>query len=138
MDLDQQTPDEHTWFATWSLLFEKRTWQQIRDEATAAATSTNVADRALANLPPVTVLEALAANAQLVDMLFARRWLAIESAREEGAGMGGDWIGSRHEQAGCVGGVQARYRGAREVRRRTPRCCPGSRGSLTSQFAGCT
>lgn len=40
---------------------------------------------ALAQLPEVTALDALRANVRAVDLLTARRWYVMESAREAGA-----------------------------------------------------
>jgi hypothetical protein len=39
----------------------------------------------LGELPDVTALDALRANAQLVDLLVGRRWYVMQAAREEGA-----------------------------------------------------
>ena len=39
----------------------------------------------LGQLPDVTALEALRANAQLVDLLVGRRWYVMQAAREEEA-----------------------------------------------------
>lgn len=51
--------------------------QDTQHAATAAG--------ALAQLPEVTALEALRANARAVDLLTGRRWYVMKSAREAGA-----------------------------------------------------
>jgi hypothetical protein len=60
------------------------TWQTVLARA-ADERARRVARQALAEFPPVTAVEALAANAQLVTLLTSRRWYVIQAAREEGA-----------------------------------------------------
>jgi hypothetical protein len=44
-----------------------------------------VLDRAAAKAPAVTALQALEANARLVELLSTRRWYIMQAAREQGA-----------------------------------------------------
>jgi hypothetical protein len=61
-------------------------WQGIVDKKNAAGEPvSDVVRRALDESPAVTALQALAANAQLVDLLTGRRWYVMQAAREEGA-----------------------------------------------------
>jgi hypothetical protein len=44
-----------------------------------------LAEKALADLPPVTALESLAVAHRLAELLIGRRWIDMERAREQGA-----------------------------------------------------
>jgi hypothetical protein len=91
MDLDQL-------LSTWKLYLSRRGWERARADAEARGDGAGVAaaEHALADLPPVAALDALRANAELVGMLSAQRWIAMKAAREQGATL---------EQIGQVLGV---------------------------------
>jgi hypothetical protein len=80
MDLDQL-------LSTWKLYLSRRGWERARADAEARGDGAGVAaaEHALADLPPVAALDALRANAELVGMLSAQRWIAMKAAREQGA-----------------------------------------------------
>lgn len=84
----QLSPDERESFKTWNDFHERRLWEQtgakLRAQA-ADAERLRVVDDATAKAPAVSALEALAANARLVDLLSGRRWYVMQAAREEGA-----------------------------------------------------
>ncbi len=73
--------------AIWRLWLARRRWEQARAEAEADGDQARVqeATQALAALPAVGVLEALRANAELVSVLTAQRWIAMKAAQEQGA-----------------------------------------------------
>ena len=56
-----------------------------RQQALERGADPEIADRALAELPDVSALDALEANRQLIELLTGRRWYVIEAAREAGA-----------------------------------------------------
>jgi len=90
MDEKQLPPDERESFETWNQFHEGRMWEQARAaeqlRAPGAATARlHVIDEAASRLPAVSALEALAANARLVDLLTSRRWYVMQAAREDGA-----------------------------------------------------
>src|SRR3954469_7745585 len=82
------------------------------DEYTAGA------HPSLDELPEVTALDALRANAQLVELLTGRRWHVMRDAREEGVSWSqiGEALG--HEQAGRTGLLPAPDRRTGAVRAR--------------------
>ena len=86
MDTDMDT-DMDQLVATWKLYLARRQMQQDFADAEAAgdALCAAAAQRALDALPTVGALDALQANAHLVDMLSAQRWIALQDAREHGA-----------------------------------------------------
>lgn len=76
--------DEHALWQTWTEFGARLTWQRIldkphNDSAKQAAQST------LSKLPDITPIEALHANAELVDLLIGQRWYVMQAAREAGA-----------------------------------------------------
>src|SRR5690349_4247228 len=75
--------DEHECWQRWDIFGSRLTWQTVLTRA-ADERARRVAGQALAEFPPVTAGEALAANAQLVTLLVSRRWYVIQAAREEG------------------------------------------------------
>jgi hypothetical protein len=80
MDMDELV-------AVWKTYLARRQWEGKREAAVANGDAVAVAEaeRALAALPDVTALEALRANADLVNMLSVQRWIALTAAREQGA-----------------------------------------------------
>lgn len=68
----------------WDDFNNGETWRDVaaknKDNVHAAA-----AARALAELPCVTALDALRANARAVALLTGRRWYVMKTAREDGA-----------------------------------------------------
>jgi hypothetical protein len=77
--------DEHELWRTWDTCMSRLTWMDVLRQADSEHTQ-RVAQRTLDQLPGVTALEALAANARLVELLVGRRWCVIQAAREAGAG----------------------------------------------------
>lgn len=73
--------DERELLAVWNLAHERGTWEGILRKDPDNA----VAQGALEQLPVAGPLEALAANARLVDLLTGRRWYVMRDAREAGA-----------------------------------------------------
>ncbi|HEX5441256.1 MAG TPA: hypothetical protein VFW76_10250 [Ktedonobacterales bacterium] len=73
--------------ATWKSYLERVRWERALAEAEANDDSARAteAQEALAHLPVISALEALEANAHLVSMLSAQRWIAMRAAREQGA-----------------------------------------------------
>jgi hypothetical protein len=73
--------------AVWVDGSSRQAWwlAKARAEAAGDAAAARAADRALARLPEVTPLDALRANAELVNRLTAERWVAMRAAREQGA-----------------------------------------------------
>jgi hypothetical protein len=72
--------DERELLAVWNLVHERGTWAGILRKDPDNA----VARGALDQLPEAGPLEALAANARLVDLLTGRRWYVMRDAREAG------------------------------------------------------
>jgi hypothetical protein len=62
-------------------------WRRVlaKSEADGHAHGVRVAQNAMAELPNVSPLDALRANAELVQLLTARRWSVMQEAREQGA-----------------------------------------------------
>jgi hypothetical protein len=82
MDMDEAS-------AIWRLWLARRRWEQARSAAEASGDQAGVqeATRALAALPAVDVLDALHANARLVSVLTAQRWIAMKAARDQSASL---------------------------------------------------
>jgi hypothetical protein len=82
MDMDEAS-------AIWRLWLARRRWEQARSTAEASGDQAAIRDatQALAALPAVDVLDALRANAHLVSVLAAQRWIAMKAAREQGASL---------------------------------------------------
>lgn len=80
--------DERELWEVWRTQAERSAWQDGiarlhrdgREEHLVRS-----AEQALAELPEVTALQALQANRRLVELLTGRRWIAMRSAREQGA-----------------------------------------------------
>ena len=58
---------------------------RLRQQALEGGADPEIAERALAELPDVSALDALEANRQLIELLTGRRWYVMEAAREAGA-----------------------------------------------------
>lgn len=73
--------------ATWQAAGTRRRLERARAQAEADGDprAAQAAQRALAELPEVSPLDALRANAELVDALTSQRWIAMKAAREQGA-----------------------------------------------------
>ncbi len=88
MDEKRLPPDERESFETWNQFNELRMWeragQKLRAQG-ADAEQLRAVDDAAARAPAVSALQALAANARLVDLLTSRRWHVMQAAREDGA-----------------------------------------------------
>jgi hypothetical protein len=74
-------------FAVWKLWLSRCKWERARADAEVAGDAVGVqaADQALSRLPEIGALEALRANADLVSVLTAQRWIAMKVAQEQGA-----------------------------------------------------
>lgn len=68
----------------WDDFNSAETWREVAAK-TAGTEHAVTSARALAQLPEVTALDALRANVRAVDLLTARRWYVMKSAREAGA-----------------------------------------------------
>ena len=76
--------DERDFWQTWDTFGSRLTWLNVLRRAETEQ-SQRVAQQTLDSLPPVTALQALTANAQLVELLIGRRWYVIQAAREASA-----------------------------------------------------
>src|SRR3954447_25599137 len=76
-----ESNDEAALLGIWQAFGSRMTWQT----AIERGADQQVAERALAELPEVSALDALEANRQLVDFLIGRRWFVMQAAREAGA-----------------------------------------------------
>lgn len=83
--LASYTSDEREYWMIWRLHAERELYQSGIDIARSRGEDTTVLDTALAELPPMTALQALHANRRLVELLTGRRWSVMRRAREEGA-----------------------------------------------------
>jgi hypothetical protein len=73
--------DEAALLNTWQMFGSRLTWAtEIEKGADRAG-----AEQALGDLPHITALDALRANAHLVGLLAGRRWYVMQAAREAGA-----------------------------------------------------
>ena len=79
--------DTNKLLATWEVQSQRALWRRVlaKSEAQGRTHGVAVAQAAMAELPSVSPLEALRANAELVQLLIARRWAVIQEAREQGA-----------------------------------------------------
>ena len=68
----------------WDDFNSAETWREVAAK-TAGTEHAVTSARALAQLPETTALDALRANVRAVDLLTARRWYVMKSAREAGA-----------------------------------------------------
>ena len=68
----------------WNDFNSVETWRDIAAKNRGTQHAATAAG-ALAQLPEVTALDALRANARAVDLLTGRRWYVMKSAREDGA-----------------------------------------------------
>jgi len=88
MDEKQLPPDERESFETWNRFHEGRMWERAGEKLRAQgadAERLRAVDDAAVRAPAVSALEALAANARLVDLLTSRRWYVMQAARDDGA-----------------------------------------------------
>jgi len=85
--MDADRADVARLLHVWDTYSARRAWQNAVDVHTTAGNDeyTAGAHRSLDELPEVTALDALRANAQLVELLTGRRWHVMRDAREEGA-----------------------------------------------------
>ncbi|WP_180987303.1 helix-turn-helix domain-containing protein [Arthrobacter sp. AFG20] len=75
--------DIHELLKVWEDFNRGETWREI--SATGSGQARTAAAQFLAEVSEVAALEALRANAKAVELLTARRWHVIKSAREGGA-----------------------------------------------------
>lgn len=71
--------------ARWSAWGDRELWRKALANPDAKPERRAMAERELAGLESATGLDALAANVELVKLLKGWQWLAIKSAREDGA-----------------------------------------------------
>src|SRR3954453_12322458 len=76
--------DEHDLWQTWDTFGARLTWLTVL-RRTETEHGQRVAQQTLDALPSVTALQALQANAQLVELVIGRRWYVMQAARETGA-----------------------------------------------------
>ena len=74
--------DEAALLDTWQMFGSRLTWATESEKGAGRAAT---AEQTLADLPHITALEALRANAHLVGLLTGRRWYVMQAAREAGA-----------------------------------------------------
>ena len=83
--------DESEHLKIWSDWLARSTWESLAALNDRSRTpsghclSTEIAADALAKLPAVSAVDALAANWALVELLRMYRWRAMKAARDEGA-----------------------------------------------------
>ncbi|HEY3572804.1 MAG TPA: hypothetical protein VGK98_03140 [Arthrobacter sp.] len=75
--------DIHELLKVWEDFNSGETWREV--SATGSDQALEAAAQFLAGVREVAALEALRANAKAVELLTARRWYVIKSAREAGA-----------------------------------------------------
>lgn len=75
-----QKADEQELYRLWDAYGQRRMWHKVIERGGDQA----VAEEALAELSNVAPLDALEANAKLVDLLTGRRWSVMQAAREAG------------------------------------------------------
>ena len=75
----------HDLLARWGAWGDRQLWRKVLADPDAMPEGKTLATRKLAELESATGLDALAANAELVKLLKGWQWLAIKSAREDGA-----------------------------------------------------
>ena len=71
--------------ARWDAWGDRGLWRKVLADPDAKPEAKTLAARKLAELESASGLDALAANAELVKLLKGWQWLAIKSAREDGA-----------------------------------------------------
>src|SRR3954468_23557452 len=76
--------DERELLQTWDTFGSRLTWLNVLRHADTEH-GQRIAQHTLDALPGVTALQALTANAQLVELLIGRRWNVIQAAREASA-----------------------------------------------------
>ena len=76
--------EEQELWEIWNKFGARLMWTAALEDTQTEAERQAVQQK-LGELPDVTALEALRANAQLVDLLVGRRWYVMQAAREEGA-----------------------------------------------------
>jgi hypothetical protein len=79
--MDMENMRERDLLRVWDTHQKRRTWR----DAISRGGDRDVAERALAELEPVTALDALEANRRLVELLIGRRWSVMRDAIEAGA-----------------------------------------------------
>lgn len=75
----------HDLLARWSAWGDRELWRKTLARPDTTDGNRVHAEQKLAELESATGLDALAANAELVKLLKGWQWLAIKSAREDGA-----------------------------------------------------
>ena len=78
--------DVHELIRVWEDFNRGETWREM--SATGNGQAREAAGRFIAEVSEVAALEALRANARAVELLTARRWYVMKSARETGATWG--------------------------------------------------
>jgi hypothetical protein len=78
---EARTDSPASLFQRWNDFGARLTWQGLAERAADPA----VARGMLAGLPEVSALDALSANARLVELLIGQRWYVMQAAREAGA-----------------------------------------------------
>ena len=81
MAKDLNVLDERELSALWDAYVARRMWFR----AIERGADRSVAERAIAELPYMTAVDALKANHLLADLLVGRRWYVMQDAREAGA-----------------------------------------------------
>ena len=76
--------DERELLQRWDQYHQRRIWTTVLTRA-QTDDGRRVAQRAVDELGDITALDALRANAELVQLLLGRRWYVIQDAREAGA-----------------------------------------------------
>jgi hypothetical protein len=76
--------EEHGLWEIWNKFGARLMWTAALKD-TQTEEERQAVQQKLGELPDVTALDALRANAQLVDLLVGRRWYVMQAAREEGA-----------------------------------------------------
>lgn len=77
--------DERELLQMWDHHHARQTWEGILRKDQTSVEGAKIAQRALADIPDVTALDALKANAELVQLLTGRRWYVMRDARQAGA-----------------------------------------------------
>ena len=74
----------HALLTRWDAWGDRQLWRKVLANR-AKPEHRAIAERKLAELDSATALDALAANARIVNLMTGWRWLAIKAAREDGA-----------------------------------------------------
>jgi hypothetical protein len=83
--MEAHVESTHALLARWDAWSDRDLWRKTLADPSAKPEARALGERQLAVLASATGLDALAANVELVKLMKGWQWLAIKSAREDGA-----------------------------------------------------